>query len=354
MTQAASTRPQGSSTRTAEAASETDRPPTGDVSNSNSLAAIWARKYFVSVTSDYDVAQVQKVEQVSDFASVEGRRHTTEKLTHHLKLASAQAWSMTENLLSEEMLRHRINPALLDPWQIAADSHRLFEKALLAYGDRLTARRLSVVIGDDCGRLRQHYTAEDPRAIGFVSMQFHYTGKILLDQLEPAEQVLFAPFLKVMDDHMYMPLRDAYQAAAKHSPDSPALLAVQNLLPISSRIAHRVCDQICRLNPGYQSYSGSLNASVVRTASVRDAEMFQVYLCLCALEGHVASVQRQLFPLCVMLYPRLQVKWQLVQDMLKVMGWELYGLLSSEDMTILIPHLRTLTEMFAVDIFQKE
>jgi hypothetical protein len=155
-----------------------------------------------------------------------------------------------------------------------------------------------------------------------------------------------------MDDHMYMPLRDAYQAAAKHEPDSPALVAVQNLLPISSRVAQRVCDQIRRLNPGYQSHSGSLNASEVLTSSIRDAEMFQVYLCLCALEGDVSAVQRQLFPLCVMLYPRLRVKWQLVQDMLQVMGWEMYGQLSPKDMSILVPYLRTLTEMFAIEVFQ--
>ncbi|KAM3093536.1 hypothetical protein ACKFKG_19170 [Phormidesmis sp. 146-35] len=338
--------------RTSETPSD-ERPPTDTAkSNLHTLAAAWARKYIVSVTSDYDEAQIKKVDRFSDYASLEGRQYTTEKLMKSLKSASAQAWSMTENLLAVEVLRHGIDSDLLDPWQIAADSHQLFEKALVAYGDRLTPQRLSVVIGDDCGRLRQKYTAEDPRTIGFVSMQFHHTGKVLLDQLSPAEHLLFSPYLKVMDDHMYMPLRDAYQAAANHDADSPELVAVQNLLPISSRVAHRVCDQIRRLNPGYQTYSGSLNSSDVRTSSLRDVEMFLVYLCLCALEGNVSSVQRQLFPLCVMLYPRLKVKWQMVQDMLQVIGWELYAQLSPADMTILIPYLRTLSEMFSTDVFQ--
>jgi hypothetical protein len=354
MTQSASIRTQVVPTSCTSETPSDERPPTDKTkSNLQTLAAAWARKYIVSVTSDYDEAQVKKVDRLSDYASPEGRQYTTETLMQSLKLASAQAWSMTEKLLSVEILRHGIDSDLLDPWQIAADSHRLFEKALLAYGDRLTAQRLSVVIGDDCGRLRQKYTAEDPRTIGFVSMQFHHTGKILLDQLSPAEHLLFSPYLKVMDDHMYMPLRDAYQAAANHDSGSPELLAVQNLLPISSRIAHRVCDQIRRLNPGYQTHSGSLNSSDVRTSSLRDVEMFQVYLCLCALEGNVSSVQRQLFPLCVMLYPRLKVKWPMVQDMLQVMGWELYGQLSAADMTVLIPYLRTLTEMFSTDVFQE-
>ncbi|MGV0026315.1 hypothetical protein [Phormidesmis priestleyi] len=353
MTRSASIRTQVVPTSCTSETSSDDRPPADKASNLHTLAAAWARKYIVSVTSEYDDAQIKKVDRLSDYASSEGRQYTTEKLMQGLKLASAQAWSMTENLLAVEVLRHGIDPDLLDPWQIAADSHQLFEKALLAYGDQLTAQRLSVVIGDDCGRLRQKYTAEDPRTIGFVSMQFHHTGKILLDQLSPAEHVLFSPYLKVMDDHMYMPLREAYQAAANHDCNSPELLAVQNLLPLSSRIAQRVCDQTRRLNPGYQTYSGSLNSSDVRTSSLRDIEMFQVYLCLCALEGNVSSVQHQLFPLCVMLYPRLKVKWQMVQDMLQVIGWELYGQLSPADMTVLIPYLRTLSEMFSVDVFQE-
>ena len=354
MTRSASIPNQPASTSHASETPSDDRPP-ADKSKSNlhSLAATWARKYIVSVTSDYDEAQIKKLDRLANYATPEGREYTAEKLMQRLKLASAQAWSMTEELLAAEVLRHGIDSSLLDPWQIAADSHKLFEKALLAYGDQLTAQRLSVVIGDDCGRLRQKYTDQDPRAIGFVSMQFHHTGKILLDQLSPAEQGLFSPFLKVMDDHMYMPLQNAYQAAATHDSDSPELIAVQNLLPISSRVAHRVCDQIHRLNPGYQTYSGSLNSSEVRTSSVRDVEMFQVYLCLCALEGNVSSVQRQLFPLCVMLYPRLKVKWQMVQEMLQVMGWELYGQLSPGDMTVLIPYLQALTEMFSTDVFQE-
>ena len=352
MTRPASIHPIVSASRTSEIPVD-DRPSTDQAkSNLHTLAAAWARKYIVSVTSDYDEAQIKKVDRLSDYASLEGRQHTAEKLMQRLKLASAQAWSMTEDLLAVEVLRHGINSDLLDPWQIAADSHQLFEKALSAYGDELTAQRLSVVIGDDCGRLRQKYTAEDPRTIGFVSMQFHHTGKILLDQLSAIEQVLFSPYLKVMDDHMYMPLREAYQAAATHDPDSPELIAVQNLLPISSRVAHRVCDQIRRLNPAYKTYSGNLDSSEVTTSSIRDVEMFQVYLCLCALEGNVSSVQRQLFPLCVMLYPRLKVKWQMVQDMLQVIGWELYGRLSPADMAVLLPYLRTLTEMFSIDVFQ--
>jgi hypothetical protein len=319
-------------------------------SNLHSLAAIWARKYVTSVTA-YDAEQIRKAEQVTDISSLKGRQHTAEKLGKYLKLASAKAWMMTEGFLSDEIHRHQIAQQLVDPWQIAADSHRLFEKALTAYGSCLSARRVSVVVGPDCGRMRQQYTMSDARAIGFVSMQFHYTGQLLLDHLSTPEQTLFAPYIKVMDDHLYMPLRDAYEAAAKLSIESPEIKAVQHLLPFSTKIARQVCQHVIRLHPGYESHSGRLNSNVVRTASVRDVEMFQVFLCLCVLEGNLRSVQSQLFPLCVMLYPHLRVGWQLVREMMQFIGWEMYDLLPPEDMAVFMPYLRTLTEMFADDVF---
>ncbi len=321
-------------------------------SNIHSLAALWARKYYISVTEEYDAQQTKKSQSLKEVTSKEGRACTAQTLMKNLNLASAKAWSKTETLLSEQIRRHDLNPDSINPLEIAADTRYLFQKVLDAYSERITAQRASVYVGKDFGQVRQKYTSIDPRAIGFVSMQFHYTGQILLEWLSSEEQVLWMPYLKVMDDHMYMPLRAAYEAAAKHNDDSPPLLAVQHLLPISSKIARNVCSQVCRLHPAYQTYSGSLSEIVVRTASIRDVEMFQVYLCLCALEKDMGAVQRELFPLCVMLYPSLKVKWRLVQDMLQTMGWEMHKHLSPEDVASFLPYLRTLTEMFSIDCFQ--
>lgn len=316
-----------------------------------SLAALWAKNYFVSVTTRYDAEQARQADSLKEITSKEGRLYTADKLKANLSLASAQAWSMTESLLTDELRRHGINSDLINPWQIAADSHKLFHKALDAYGERVTPRRLSVLVGAAFGQVRAHYTAQDPRAIGFVSMQFHYTGQALLESVSTGERLLLEPYFKVMDDHLYMPLRAAYEAAADHSPDSPVLQAVQRLLPQSTKIAHAVCRQVARQHPGYQSYSGALTTPVVRTSSIRDVEMFQVYLCLCALQDSIQAVQRELFPLCVMLYPRLNVKWRLVQEMLQAIGWEMHDRLPANDVAAFLPYLRTLIDMFSIDVF---
>lgn len=317
-----------------------------------SLAALWARKYIASLITRDEAKRLKRNTPIAEISSREGRANTSQHLSQNLSLASAQAWSKTEELLTGEVERHGINSQLVDPWQIAADSHQLFQKCLEAYRDRVTPRRLSVLVGGDFGKIRQKYTAHDPRTLGFVSMQFHYTGVMLLEQLSAAEQALFAPYLKVMDDHLYMPLRAAYEAAANHAPNSPNLLAVQHLLPVSTRIAHAVCDHVARLRPNYVSYSGKLISPTVRISSIRDVEMFQVYLCLCTLEDSIRSVQQELFPLCVMLYPNLGVSWELVQEMLRAMGWEMLDRLPPDHLSVFLPYLKALSEMFSLDVFQ--
>ncbi|MBD0344586.1 MAG: hypothetical protein ICV63_07080 [Coleofasciculus sp. Co-bin14] len=342
--------PLASTSKSLKAVGSPSAPP----SNVQSLAVLWARKYYLSVTDETEHSTLKHPENLKQVTSTQGREQTVEKLMQNLNLASAQAWSLTETLLSAEIRRHGINPELINPMEIAADTRFLFQKVLAAYAERSTPRRLSVIVGKDFGRVRQKYTSVDRRAIGFVSMQFHYTGQKLLEWLSPAEQTLWTPYLKVMDDHMYMPLQAAYEAAGNHPYDSPALAAVQHLLPISTKIAISVCKQICRQYPKYRSYSGSLCESKVLTASIRDVEMFQVYLCLCVLEDDIRSVQRELFPLCVLLYPRLQVSWRLVEDMLKILGWDMHDRLPADDMATFLPYLRTLTDMFSADVFNEK
>ncbi|MBW4577121.1 MAG: hypothetical protein KME08_17740 [Aphanothece sp. CMT-3BRIN-NPC111] len=332
--------------------SPTESTPQSSQSNDHSLAALWARKYYAAVTNPEDADQLRKAETLKEVTSKEGREHTVNKLRQKLTLASAQGWSMTEKMLSDEIIRHGIDPDLINPLEIAEDTRHLFQKALNAYALRATPRHLSVVVGRDFGLVRSKYTKVEPRTIGFVSLQFHNTGKMLLEWLSATEQSLWMPYLKVMDDHMYMPLRAAYEAAANHSYDSPVLRAVQHLLPISSKIAYKVANEICRLHPNYRSYNGPLTQLTVKTSSIRDVEMFQVYLCLCVLEDNMRSVQQELFPLSVMLYPRLQVSWKLVQDMLQALGWAMRLYLSPEDIEIFLPYLRTLSEMFSSKVFQ--
>jgi len=120
--------PGDSSPRTSTSKASKSLTPSAPAENVHSLAALWARKYYVSVTATNEQSSLNKANNLKEIASKEGRERTVEKLMQNLTLASAQAWSLTESLLSEEIRRHGINPNLINPLEIAADTRFLFQK----------------------------------------------------------------------------------------------------------------------------------------------------------------------------------------------------------------------------------
>ena len=346
-----------------------------------SLAQQWAKKYIGNLKVDSDRTEKIEILNLSEIVSPEGRKRTAQKILESLRSVSARAWSKTEALLSTEVQKHGIDLNLINPWEIAGDSFNIYQKALDVYTQQTTSKPLSLVmklveeetplykealevyteqvapsklatvIGADIGKLRKKYTSHDPRVIGFVSMQFHYTSQMLLQELEPIEQSLISIYFKVIDDHLYMPLQRAYEAAAKHDSDSVALSAVQKLLPISTQIAKRICERVIEVYPNYNSMSGRLSNPIVKTSTIRDVEMFQIYLWVCALETSCGAIQEELFPLCVMLYPRLKVQWELIRQMLHLLRQEIDISLTSKQAETLMPYFQVLWDMFSPEVF---
>lgn len=307
-----------------------------DDSSISSLCKLWAKKYVKSLV-ELDQNDSRRAEQVS-------------QLITSLRYAGIQAWLKTENLLTGQVERHKIDPRLIDPWEISKDVHYIYQKALSAYAEHVIPRHLSVLIASDLGRIRHKWTEVDPRVIAFVSMQFHHTGQQLLHPLSAPEKLLISEYFKVIDDHLYMPLQRAYEAAAKYDYDSPQLAIVQQLLPLSSEIAHKIFNRVLALYPYYRCASGLLSSPMVQISSIRDVEMFQVYLWVCILEGSIAVIQEELFPLCLMLYPTLNVSWELVRQMLFLLGKEVRGYLSIEQLAMFQPYFEILWGMFSPEV----
>lgn len=339
-----------------------------------SLANIWARKYIQNLQVDAPKQEMQS-NNFAEILSSERRTVTATNLLQALRFSSAQAWARTESLLIGQLQSHGISPDLIDPWQIAADSRFLLDQVLKVYTENAASRlveidlydngcntrleaytqlptigQLSVAIAHSVGKIRQKYTSADPRTLGFVSMQFHYSGQMLLNSLPPLEQLVVNSYLKVIDDHLYMPLQRSYEAAAGLEYDDIALKAVRQLLPLTSEIASHVSQKILIMHSDYKCYSGTLSSPQVRVSSLRDIEMFQVYLCLSVLEKSVSSIQQELFPLCVMLYPPLKVSWQLVRTLLRLLNQEMHSYLDESYVRVFEPYLVALVEMFGDDV----
>jgi hypothetical protein len=277
--------------------------------------------------------------------------NSSDLLLRSLRLVSAEAWSKTEALLKDEVERYGMNSSLVDPWAIVGDSYALFEQAIEHYADQGASgpalRSLTPAIARRCSQMRQRWSESDARVLGFVSMHVHYTGRMLLERMPMPERSKFEAYVRFLEEQLYLPLQELYQAAA-HSSVAPATLrAVQCLLPLTSKIARRVVKRITNRHSQYQTYSGHLTSRQVHASSLRDVEMFLLYLGLSSLQGNTQLVEERLFPICQLLYPRLHVTWDLVQEMLEEIAWELHHRLLPDDMMQFSPYLRTFTTLFS-------
>ncbi|MGI2908505.1 hypothetical protein [Tolypothrix sp. VBCCA 56010] len=171
--------------------------------------------------------------------------------------------------------------------KLAREDELLYKKALLISTSQVAPSQLASAISANVGAMHSKYTKDDPRVIGFEIMQFHYTSQMLLEPLSPIERclttsrcasTLVGAYFKVIGDRMYMPLQRAYAASA-----------VQQLLPHSTQIAKNVFQKIVKIYPISRSYTDFLSDSMVKTSLLRDVEMFQVYLWVCALEKDISK-----------------------------------------------------------------
>ncbi|WP_017654483.1 hypothetical protein [Fortiea contorta] len=355
---------------------------TNNHNNVESLAQQWAKKYVQNLQIEQGNETISNNMNLFQVASPQGRQKTAQKIMESLRSVSAKSWHKTEALLSAEIKKHGMDHDIINPWEIAADSFKIYQKtldiytqqavsplifeaiklaelgnsvdeqALQFYNDaQVIPSQLTTVIGKEIGAIRNKYTSVDARVIGFVSMQFHYTSQMLIELLEPIERSLISAYFKVIDDHLYMPLQRAYKAAAQHSYHSPVLTAIHQLLPASTQIAQNICQRIIETYPHYQSMSGALSSPMVKISTIRDVEMFQVYLWVSALEGNITAIQQELFPLCVMLYPKLKVHWELIRQMLYFLRKEIQTRLTSQQADTLMPYFQVLWQIFSPEVF---
>lgn len=319
-------------------------------------AVSWAKKYYTLVKNHAETPScLVPLRSYADLTTIDGSRvRVVHKLKDSLKVASEMAWGKVEALLGEEKERHLVNPNLINSAKIISDSYKIYDTVIEAFAEYESPSRLSVLVGRRLVELRHQYLEIDPLVLGFVAMQFHYLSHNLLGCMSSEERVPFLPYLKAVDDYLSLPIGEIHKLAGRYSTASAPLMAVQHLLRVSTTVAQSVFDRVSAINPSYRSRTNHLTDLIVKLSSIRDIEIYLNYLCLCVLENDIRPVQQELFPLCVMLYPRLHISWKLVQDMLTVIFWELCDQLSNDDLTFFLPHLRTMSEMFSDEVFAEQ
>lgn len=192
----------------------------------------------------------------------------------------------------------------------------------------------------------KHLACQDRRMIGFMSTQFHFSAQTLLDNLQPVEQVLLKPYLQFIEEQVCIPWQRICAASSRHAVNSPVLTAVKSVLPQSEDIADNAYRQVLPHFGSHRSRRGLLSEPNVTASFVRDFSMFQAYLWLCVLEGNMSSVEEELLPLCLMVFPAVSVDWELVEVSIDVMIECIQQHLDTRYAPLVRPYMQAMKQLF--------
>ena len=351
------------------------------VSNTSvdSLVQLWAERYVpdLSILSSKENNLI--VSQLFDVFSEAERKKTAFKLRRLLQIQCEYAAIMTNTLFSYipnivnlteakqisqmtlqiyektiELYEQQSLPKVLSEATLQTTSSNLLTGRVDFYQDGIkeyitsVIKELSLSLEPLLLQLQeQHQLAHDQCLIGFLSTQFHFTGHSLLDRLNPSEQLLLSPYFKFLEEQVCIPWQRVCSAAAKYEINSPVLALVQQMLPVSHKIAQSVYRQAAQLYSTHRSRRGKLTHPRVAASTIRDLEMFQSYLWLCVLEENIAVLEQELMPLCVMVFPNVDVTWELVQKMLQLLVNELMAHLQPNQLPLLQPYTQAMQQLFS-------
>jgi len=263
-----------------------------------------------------------------------------------IAVAAAQAYQKVLEIYQkqETPLALLPNSPLTETIDLATDTLKLSAMLKLSVSE---VKQLSSALEPVLLQFQKHHlSGVDKRTIGFMSTQFHLSAKLVLNRLTLPEQLLLSPYFKFIEEQVCIPWQRVCAAAAKHKPDSPILAVVKQMLPLSQEIAKQVYQRAVQLYPEHRSRRGALTEPRVRASSIRDIEMFQSYLWLCVLEGNMTAVEEELFPLCAMVFPSIDVTWELVEQLLPLLIVEIQTRLSADGMHLLLPYARAMQQLF--------
>ncbi|NET08024.1 MAG: hypothetical protein F6K16_25615 [Symploca sp. SIO2B6] len=316
-----------------------------------------------------------------DLASPRGRKNTAEEVKQLLNfkcqvagihsnilfsyipnivnLVDAKRLSQSIQVVYEKVLEiYQQQPPLTFPDSFSAAEQGYLEALEVSDGFfrqwvnhavRLTkVEQLSRELQPSIQQLREQYLSIDEcRAIGFLSTQFHFSTTNILHQLQLAEQLLLSPYFKFVEEQVCIPWQRVCAAAAKYLPGSQRLILVQQLLPASGEIAINIHRRASQIYPNHHSRRGKLNHPGVQASSIRDIEMFQAYLWVCILERSMAAVENELLPLCALVFPSIDVQWELVEGIIPLLVEEFQARVEPQQMGLLQTYTKLMQKIFA-------
>lgn len=340
------------------------------ISSTRALLALWLDRYKLDTFRLIDNCTASELMQA---ISEEGRNKTAVRANRWIKISSELAGLKTNSLFS-----YVPNVVSLEETrQIAKFVEKIYAKLLTVYQQQVSPSDADLVntlkktnsisssleqvnavelpaveqIASEIEPLilelqKQHLACQNRRTIGFMSTQFHFSTQLLLNNLQPIEQILLKPYLQFVEEQVCIPWQRICAAAKRHSVDAPVLDAVKSVMSQSEAIANDIYNQALAGFPDHRSRRGLLTEPEVAASSIRDMNMFQAYLWLCVLEGNMSSVENELLPLCLMAFPAISVDWTMTEVSVELMNVSIQKRLDTEHMALIQPYMQSMKQLF--------
>ncbi|MGQ4647785.1 hypothetical protein [Lyngbya aestuarii] len=336
------------------------------------LLRLWEKRYVPQLTSVYIWQDQSSRQELLTAASPEGRALTVTKLHKQIIKIRCELAGLQTNALYSYI------PNVVNLWEarrLTQFSYQIYLKILDFYQkpssttfsttDKLSvaafqSSNVSVVslgipaIGELATALEplllefqeQHKASRDWRTAGFMTTQLNLSNQLLLQKLTLAEQVLLKPYLQFVEEQVALPWQRVCAAAAKYSLDSPTLALVEKMLPLSDKIAQKVYQQLTQIFPDHCSRRGGLKEPDVAHSCLRDLNMWQAYLWLSVLEETTTAVEEELLTTCIMVMTGVEVKWELIEQWIKLLMDEIIAQATPSQIPIVFPYLIKIQELF--------
>lgn len=329
------------------------------------LLKLWQQRYTQDLFSLYS-ENFSTYSLVVKAALPEGRISTVTKLNNTILNANSQmVWIQTKKLYGYIPNILDINEAR----QITQFAFRVYEKLLEIYQQQSFQNTFLSLKSKPKGTSpsfnipeigflictlepiltmfqEEHLVCKDSRCLSFMSTQLHFTNRLILNHLDPAEKLLLAPYLTFIEEHISIPWHRVCLAAAKYTFNSPQLKILKQMFPASSHIAESVYRQLLESLSNYQSHSGDLNQPDIRHSCERDLNMFQAYIWLCMLEKTLVPIETELLPMCMVLVETFDIEWELTEKWCELLTNTLENFVRPEYKALLQSYTQKVKNLF--------
>lgn len=188
----------------------------------------------------------------------------------------------------------------------------------------------------------QHGHLRDWTGQCFLTSQISLTSSTLLSVLDPVERAMFKPYCDLLEEYVAIPWWQLYLTAVNHSQSTPQYQLVERILPKISDISFATHRQWSQQFSEHASDRGGLNDAKIRRSSLRDFDMFQVYLWLCVLQDSWDPIKKELVVFCSLVYQGLGIPWEMTVEGTRLLTNEILARLTAAEKIVAAPFIDTM------------